>query len=134
MENKLDGNYTIMLRAVSNKSWRQHPTKQQLFGHLPPIPKTIWVRRTRHAGHCWRSKDKPISDIVPVHMDEQKQDDLLEPIYNSSVPIQDIELKTFRKRWMIETGGERGPGRSVLEAWYDHDHDESVNITKSKVA
>ena len=26
-EQKLDGNYTRMLRAIINKSWRQHPTK-----------------------------------------------------------------------------------------------------------
>ena len=55
MEKKLDGNYTRMLRAILNKSWRQHLTKPQLYGHLPPITKTIKVRRTRHAGHCWRS-------------------------------------------------------------------------------
>ena len=62
MEKKLDGNYTIMLRVILNKSWRQHPTKQQLYGHLPPITKK--VRRTRHAGHGWRSKDELISDIL----------------------------------------------------------------------
>ena len=28
-----------------------------------PITKTIQVRRTRHAGHCWRSRDKLLSDI-----------------------------------------------------------------------
>ena len=33
-------------------------------GHLPPITKTIQVRRTRHAGHCWRSKDELISDVL----------------------------------------------------------------------
>ena len=54
MEKKLDGNYTRMLRATLNKSWQQHPTRQQLYGYLPPITKTIRVRRTRHAGHCWR--------------------------------------------------------------------------------
>ena len=27
MEKKLDGNYTRMLQAILNKSWRQHPTK-----------------------------------------------------------------------------------------------------------
>ena len=43
---KLDGNYTRMLRAILKKSWRQHSTKQQLYGHLPPIMKTIKVRRT----------------------------------------------------------------------------------------
>ena len=52
LERKLDGNYTRIRRAVLNKSWRQHRTKQQLYGHLPPIMKTIKVRRTRHAGHC----------------------------------------------------------------------------------
>ena len=38
---KLDGNYSRMLRAILNKSWRQHPTRHQLYGHLPPITKTI---------------------------------------------------------------------------------------------
>ena len=53
-----------MLRVILNKSWRQHPTRHQLYGHLPPITKTIQVRRTRHAGHCWRSKDELISDVL----------------------------------------------------------------------
>ena len=70
LEKKLDGNYTRMLRAILNKSWRQHPTRHQLYGHLPPITKTIHVRRTRHAGHCWRSRDELISDVLlwtPTH-------------------------------------------------------------------
>ena len=41
LEKKLDGNYTRMLRAILNKSWRQLPTKHQLYGHLPPITKII---------------------------------------------------------------------------------------------
>ena len=65
MKKKLDGNYTIVPRAILNKSWRQHPTKQQLYGHLPPITKTILVRRTRHAEHCWRSREGLISDVLP---------------------------------------------------------------------
>ena len=65
LEKKLDGNYTRMLRAILNKSWRQHPTKHQLYGHLLPITKIIQVRRTRHAGHCWRSRDELISDVLP---------------------------------------------------------------------
>ena len=64
MEKKLDGNYTRVLRAILNKSWRQHPTKQQLYGHLHPITKTIKVRRSRHVGHCWRSRDKLINDVL----------------------------------------------------------------------
>ena len=62
LEKRLDRNYTRMLRAILNRSW-QHPTKQ-LYGHLPPIMKTIQIRRTRHAGHCWRSRDKLISDVL----------------------------------------------------------------------
>ena len=63
LEKKQDGNYTRMLRAILNKSWRQHPTRHQLYGHLPPITKTIQFRRTRHAGHCWRSRDDLIIDV-----------------------------------------------------------------------
>ena len=64
LKKKLDGNYTRMLRAILNKSWRQHPTRHQLYGHLPPITKTIQVRRTRLAGHCWRSKNELIRDVL----------------------------------------------------------------------
>ena len=70
LEKKLKGNYTRMLRAILNKSWRQHPTRHQLYGHLPPIKKTIQVRRIRHAGHCWRSRDELIRDVLlwtPTH-------------------------------------------------------------------
>ena len=44
MQKKLDGNYTRILQTILNKSWRQHPTKHQLYGHLPPITKTIKIR------------------------------------------------------------------------------------------
>ena len=64
LEKKLDGNYIRMLQAILNRSWRQHPTKHQLYGHLPPITKIIQVRQTRHAGHCWRSRVELISDVL----------------------------------------------------------------------
>ena len=60
----LDGNYTRMLRAILDKSWRQHPTRHQLYGHLHPITKTIQVRRTRHAGNCLRNRDELIRDVL----------------------------------------------------------------------
>ena len=64
LQKKLDDNYTRMLRAILNRSWRQHPTKQQLYGLLPPIRKIIQIRRIRHEGHCWRSRDELISDVL----------------------------------------------------------------------
>ena len=64
LEKKLDSSYTRMLRAILNKSWRQHPTRHQLCSHQPPITKTIQDRRTRRAGHCWRSRDELIRDVL----------------------------------------------------------------------
>ena len=80
LEKKVDGNYTRMLRAILNQSWRQHLTRHQLYGHLLPISKTIQARRTRHAGHCWRSRDELIRDVLlltPTY-GRAKQDDQLE--------------------------------------------------------
>ena len=127
MEKRLYGNYTRMLRAILNKSWRQHPTKQQLYCHLPLITKSIQVRQTRYLGHCWRSKDELISDILlwTLPMDEQRQDYQLEPIFNGSMLIQDVARKTSRERWTMEVGGERGSERSMLAAW-PHDGDNHV--------
>ena len=64
LEKKLDGNYTRILRAILNKSRRQRPKRHQLYGHLCPITKTIQAGRTRHAGHCWRSRDQLIRDVL----------------------------------------------------------------------
>ena len=97
---KLDGNYTRMLRAILNKSWRQHPTRHQLYGHLPPITKNIPVRRTRHAGHCWRSRDELISDVLlwtPTH-GRAKQDDQHKHTFSNYVRIRDVVQKTFQRR------------------------------------
>ena len=40
LEKRLNGNFTRMLRAILNKSWRQHHTKHQLYGHPSSITKT----------------------------------------------------------------------------------------------
>ena len=64
LEKKLDGTNARMLWALLNKSWRQHSTKQQLYSHLPHITKSIQSRWARHAGHCWRSRDVLISDVL----------------------------------------------------------------------
>ena len=61
-------------------------------------------------------------------MDDQKQDDQLEPIYNSSVPIQDIALKTSLERRTIKMGDERGSGGSVLAARHDNDVCTQFNV------
>ena len=123
LEKKLDGNYTRMLRAILNKSRRQHPTKHRLNGHLPPITKTIQARRTRHAGHCWRSRDELISDVL-----------LWTPTYSRAKAgrpartyiqqlFEDVALKTCQRRWTIGRSGERGSGISVLATRHDDNDD-----------
>ena len=126
LEKKLDGNYTRMLRAILNKSWRQHPTKHQLYGHLPPITKTIQARRTRHAGHWWRSRDELISDLLlwtPAYGRAKAGRPARTYIhtYSSYVRIRDVALKTCQRRWTIRKSGERGSGISVLAARHDDD-------------
>ena len=64
LEKKLDGNYTRMLRAILNKSWRQTPKDTSCTATCLPSQKTIQIRRTRHAGHWCRSKDELISDVL----------------------------------------------------------------------
>ena len=64
LESKIDGNCTRMLRTVLNTSWQRHPTKQYLYGQLSPVSQTIRERRTRFAGHCWRSKEEIVSDVL----------------------------------------------------------------------
>ena len=127
LEKKLDGNYPRMLRAILNRSWQQHPTRRQLYGHVPPITKTIQARRTRHAGHCWRSKDEIVSDVV-----------MWTPAYDQSKAGRPV--RTFIQQLCDDTGcnpedlpkamndretwRERGSGISVLATRHDDDDDD----------
>ena len=114
--------------AILNKSWRQHPTRHQLYGHLPPITKTIQVRRTRHEGHCWGSRDEIISNAL-----------LWTPTYGRAKAgrpartyIQQLYEDTGCSRENLPEGmndrgsGERGSGISVIAA--RHDDDDNIYI------
>ena len=129
LEKKLDSNYTRMLRAIVNKSWRRHPTKHQLYDHLPSITKTIQVRPTRHAGHCWRSSDELISDVL-LRTATYGPEKAGRPArtYSSSVRIQDVALKTCQKRRTIGRSVERESGISVLAARHDDDEDDDIMV------
>ena len=41
LEKKLDGSYNQMLCPILNKSWKQHPTKYQLYNYLAAILQAI---------------------------------------------------------------------------------------------
>ena len=80
-EKKLDKSCTRILWTVSNKSKKQHLTKQQLYGHLPPISQTIQVRHRL----CY-----PM--YTPVMADQQRL------IFISFVWTQELIYRTCQKR------------------------------------
>ena len=70
LEQRLSGTYTRMLRAALNISWREHPTKERLYGKIPNVITMVRERRMRFAGHCWRHKEEIASDTLlwqPTH-------------------------------------------------------------------
>ena len=99
LEKKLDGNYTRMLRAILNKSWRQHPTRHQLYGHLPPIKlfKLDEPDMQDTAGEAG-TNSKEMYSYGPPHMAMQKQDDQHEHTFSSYVRIRNVVLKTYLGR------------------------------------
>ena len=64
LQDRLDGTYTRLLMRVQTISWREHKTKAQIYGDIPPISVTVAQRRARFAGHCYRAKDQVVSDII----------------------------------------------------------------------
>ena len=132
LKKKLDGIYTRMLRAILNKSWRQHPTRHQLYGHLPPSRKLYKLDEPDMqdtAGEA-RTNSSVMYSYGPPHMAKQNQDDQFEHTYSSYVRIQDVALKTCKKRWMMGRSGERGSGISVLAARHDDDNITPACLTK----
>ena len=125
MEKKLDGNYTIMLRAILNKSWWQHPTKQQLYRHLQPIRKLSKLDEPDiqdTAGEV-RTSSKVMYSYGLLNMAVQMQGGQFEPTYSRSVRIRGVALVTYQKQWTMGSGGERGSGISVLMVRQDDDED-----------
>ena len=126
IEKKLKGNYTRMLRAIL-KSWRQHPTKQLLYGHLPSIIKTIQIRRTRHGGHCGRCKDELISDILqwtPSHgrakVGRQARTYIQQLCANTGCSIEDLPgAMADREGWRDRVRNIHGGGVT----WWWHNDD-----------
>ena len=123
-----------MLRAILNKSWRQHPTKQQLYGHLLPITKTIQVRRTRHAGHCWRSRDELISDTLlwtPTY-GRAKAGRLARTYIQQQCEDTGCSPEDLPEAMNDRKSSERGSGISVLAARHDDgdedDDDDDITI------
>ena len=64
MEKSLDGCYTNLLKSVQNLDWRNHPTLAEIYNGLPRISSVLSSRRLTFSGHCFRSKNEVISDLL----------------------------------------------------------------------
>ena len=66
IEEKLDRNYTRMLRATLNKYWKQLHHKTTVRSLTSQL---IQVRRARYAGHCWwrMNSKREIFQLTPIH-------------------------------------------------------------------
>ena len=125
LEKKLDGNYIRMLRAILIKSWRQHPTNHQLYGHLLPITKTIEVGRTRHAGHGWRNRDELINDVLlwtPTY-GRAKAGRPARTYIQQQCEDTGYSPEGLQRRWTIGRSSKRVSGISILAARHHHDDD-----------
>ena len=93
-------NIEQVLAATPNKA----PTIRPPVSHH----ENIKVRRTRHAGHCWRSRDELISDVLlwtPTY--GRAKAERPAGTYSSYVRIRDVALKTYQRRWTMGRSGER---------------------------
>ena len=65
LEKKLDGNYTrIAASNIEQVLEATHPQSTNYTATYLPSRKLSKLRRIRHAGHCWRSRDELISDVL----------------------------------------------------------------------
>ena len=130
MEKKLDGNYTRMLQAILNKSWRQHLTSSSYTTTDHPSRKLSKLDEPDTRGTAGEVKTSSwvMYSCGPLHMDEQRQDVQFEHIYSSSVPIRDVAQRICRMLWTIERCSERQSGISVLIARHDDDDDDDIEL------
>ena len=68
LQDRFDGTFTRILMRVQNISWREHKTKAEIYGDIPPISSIVACRRTCFAGHCFHAKDQIISDVISLRL------------------------------------------------------------------
>ena len=64
LEKSLNGCYTRMLRAALNIRWTQHMRNTELYRDIDRVGDKVAARRMRMAGHCYRHKELPASDLI----------------------------------------------------------------------
>ena len=132
-EKKLDENCIRILWAILKKSWKQHPSKQQLYGHQTPIFTAIQIRWTRHAEHSWGSKNEIVSDVllwIPAHrfasVGRPTRPYLQQLCMDTGCSLEDLPEAMNDQDEKRERERERVCGKSVRAAW--HDDEDIYNL------
>ena len=47
-----------------NNRWQDHTSNNELYVNIPMITITIKEHRMRFSGHCWRSREEMISEVL----------------------------------------------------------------------
>ena len=125
IEETLDGNFTRMLPDILDKSWKQHPMKQQPYDRLHNnhptktnttykklLEKQKWTHKRcsskdpyTQTGQCWPTSKHLITSYLFGHKN------------------------TNWERWMIGTDGERESGKSVLTAQLEDDDNGLIMLS-----
>ena len=64
LEKSLNGCYTRMLRAVLDIKWFHHILNSDLYKGMNKVGDMVASRRMQLAGHCFRHKELPASDLI----------------------------------------------------------------------
>ena len=117
-----------MLRAILNKSWRQHPTRHQLYGHLPPITKTKKLDEPDTqdtAGEARTNSSVMYSYGTPAY-GQAKAGRPARTYIQQLCEDTGCSPEDLPKAMNDRRSGERGSGISVLAAQHDDDYDGEI--------
>ena len=84
-----------MPRTALNRSWKNHPTNEELYCHIPPISKSPQQQRMRFPVHWWRSKKELAGDVLLCSQHK---------LANWWM-TQDADLMNYQLQWITEKCG-----------------------------
>ena len=101
MEKMLDGNNKRMLCTALNKFWKEHSQNCSRMATYIPISQIILLKRTRHMGKYWRSKDEHASDVILWIPTCASVGLPARNYFHQFLQTLNVVWKTCREQWMI---------------------------------
>ena len=108
----------------------QHPMKHQMHGYLLSFVKTIQVRRTIYAEHCWTNKDDPISNVLQWTSSHKRARVVWRARTYLHQLSEDTECSLAELLRAMDDRNEwrkRVSGESMMSVWIDDDDEDDYN-------